>query len=77
MVLRQSPGMIASGALLGVVAAMAAARVLQRLVSGVQAGDPHTIALMIAVLVAAALLASFAPARRASHVDPMNTPRQE
>jgi putative ABC transport system permease protein len=77
MVLRQSLGMIAPGALLGVVAAIAAARMLQRLVSGVQAGDPFTIALMIAVLVAAALLASFAPARRASHVDPMNALRQD
>ena len=77
MVMRQSLGMIASGALLGVVAAIAAARVLQRLVSGVQAMDPFTIALMIAVLVAAALLASFAPARRASHVDPMNALRQD
>jgi predicted permease len=77
MVMRQSLGMIASGALLGVVAAIAAARVLQRLVAGVQAGDPLTIALMIAVLVGAALLASFAPARRASRVDPMNALRQE
>ena len=77
MVLRQSLGMIGSGALLGVIAAIAAALVLQRLVTGVQAMDPFTIALMIAVLVAAALLASFAPARRASHVDPMNALRQD
>ncbi len=77
MVLRQSLGMIGSGALLGVIAAIAAARVLQRLVTGVQAMDPFTIALMIAVLVAAALLASFAPARRASRVDPMNALRQD
>jgi putative ABC transport system permease protein len=77
MVLRQGLGMIGSGALLGVIAAIAAARVLQRLVTGVQAMDPFTIALMIAVLVAAALLASFAPARRASRVDPMNALRQD
>jgi putative ABC transport system permease protein len=77
MVLRQSLGMIGSGALLGVIAAIAAARVLQRLVTGVQAMDPFTIALMITVLVAAALLASFAPARKASRVDPMNALRQD
>jgi predicted permease len=77
MVLRQSLGMIASGALLGVGAGIAAARLLQRLVAGVQAVDPLTITLMIAVLAAAALAASFAPARRASHVDPMNALRND
>lgn len=77
MVLRQSLGIILAGAFVGAAAAIAAGRVLQGLVSGVQAGDPLTIALMIALLVIAALAASFIPARRASQVDPLNALRQD
>jgi len=77
MVLRQSLGIIAAGAVIGASAAIAAGRVLQRLVSGVHAGDPLTIGAMIAFLVIAALAASFVPARRASRVDPMSALRQD
>lgn len=77
MVLRQSLGMIGAGALVGVIAAIAAARILRRLVTGVQALDPVTVVLMLAVLMAAALTASLIPARRASHVDPMSALRQD
>jgi hypothetical protein len=50
---------------------------LTRLVKGVQATEPLTFMAMISVLVMAALLASFLPARRASRVDPMSALRQE
>jgi ABC-type lipoprotein release transport system permease subunit len=39
--------------------------------------EPLTLAVMISVLVTAALIASFLPARRASRIDPMNALRQE
>ncbi len=52
-------------------------RILQGLVAGAEGADPLTIALMIAVLAAAALAASLAPARQASRVDPMTAFRQE
>ncbi len=77
MVLRQSLGMIFSGAVVGLIAAVAAGRVLQRLVAGVQGTDFVTTAIMLGVLVTAALAASFIPARRASHVDPMRALRQD
>jgi ABC-type antimicrobial peptide transport system permease subunit len=77
MVLRQSLGIILAAAVVGTAAAVAAGRVLQRLVSGVEAGDPLTIGAMIAFLVIAALIASFVPARRASRVDPMSALRQD
>lgn len=77
MVLCQSLGMIGAGAVVGIGAVIAAGRVLQRLVAGVQASDPLTIALMIFLLAAAALAASFLPARRASRVDPMSALRQD
>lgn len=77
LVLRQSLGMIAVGAAAGAAAAYAAARVLTRLVEGARPGGPATFALTIAVLAAAALAASFLPARRASRVDPLSALRQE
>jgi ABC-type antimicrobial peptide transport system permease subunit len=77
MVLRQSLLMIFVGVALGMAGAMAAGRVLQRLVEGVQPNELSTIVIMIPVLVLAALLASFLPARRASRVDPVIALRQE
>lgn len=77
MILRQSLIMICAGVAVGVTAALAAARVLERLVDGMQPTEPMTFALTIFVLTAAALVASFLPARRASRVDPMRALRQE
>jgi putative ABC transport system permease protein len=69
--------MIAAGVAVGVTAALIAARLLEHLVAGVRSVEPLTFALMICVLVAAALFASFLPARRASRVDPMRALREE
>ncbi|MGC1090302.1 MAG: FtsX-like permease family protein, partial [Candidatus Acidiferrum sp.] len=77
MVLRQSLGMIFAGILIGTVAALAAGRILQRLVEGMQPTDVQTFALTIPILVVAALFASYLPARRASRVDPVIALRQE
>jgi ABC-type antimicrobial peptide transport system permease subunit len=77
LVLRQSLGMILMGVSIGAVAALAAGRVLQRLVSGMQPTEPSTVVIMLAILMAAALFASFLPARRASHVDPVSALRQD
>ena len=77
LVLRGSLGMILVGVVLGTVAALAAGRVLQRLVEGMQPGEISAFAVMIPVLVTAALIASFVPARRASRVDPVKALRQE
>ncbi|MGO9257203.1 MAG: ADOP family duplicated permease [Bryobacteraceae bacterium] len=77
MVFRQSLGMILAGVGVGAAAALAAGRVLERLVEGMRPTEPLTVATMISVLVAAALFASFLPARRASRVDPMRALREE
>jgi predicted permease len=77
MVLRQSLGMILTGVGVGVAAALATGRILERLVEGMRPAEPSTLAVMILVLVLAALFASFLPARRASRVDPMKALRQE
>jgi predicted permease len=77
LVLVESLEMIAVGAGIGAIAAVVAARVLARWVAGVRSAEPWTFALMVCVLVAAALFASFLPARRASRLDPISALRQE
>jgi predicted permease len=77
MILRQSLAMILAGIAVGSLAAFAATRALAHFVDGVRSTEPVTFASMVAVLLVAALLASFVPARRASQIDPMQALRQE
>jgi len=77
LVLRQSLTMIVSGVALGMLVAFAAGRVLERLVQGIGPTEPSTFAIVIPVLMMAAVIAGFVPARRASQVDPISALRQE
>jgi putative ABC transport system permease protein len=77
MVLRQGLGMILAGIGAGVVGAWAAGRLLQHFVQGMRPAEFSTFAITIPILIAAALFASFVPARRASQVDPMTALRQD
>ncbi len=77
LVLGQSFGMIFVGIGVGILGALAAGRLLQHTVDGMRPTDLSTFAIMIPILLAAALFASFLPARRASQVDPMSALRQE
>jgi predicted permease len=77
LVFRQSLPMIVLGVVVGVCVALACSHILEHTVAGVRSADPLTFVIMISVLIAAALLASFIPARRASRVDPMRALRQE
>jgi predicted permease len=77
LILGQSLVMILVGVGVGLVAALAAGRILNRLVEGMRPADVSTFAIMIPVLVIAALFASFVPARRASRVDPVSALRQQ
>jgi ABC-type antimicrobial peptide transport system permease subunit len=77
MVMRQSVAMISAGVAVGMVGAALAARLLESFIPGVRSIEPLTCALMVAVLVAAALFASFVPARHASRVDPIRALREE
>jgi putative ABC transport system permease protein len=69
--------MMFAGVVVGAAAALGAGRVLQQLVEGMQPGGVGTFVVMIPVLVVAAMIASFVPARRASRVDPVKALRQE
>ena len=77
LILLQSLAMILVGIAIGFLAALAAARLLHRLVEGMQPAEPLTFVAMIAILFATALLASYIPARRASHTNPVEALRQD
>ena len=77
MVLRQSLAVVAIGLAIGLLAAFAATRLLASLLYGVGANDLFTYGAVVLLLGAAALLASYIPARRAMRVDPMVALRYE
>jgi len=77
LVLGQSLVMIFVGVGVGMLAALAAGGVLNRLVEGMRPADLSTFGITIPILVIAALFASFVPARRASRVDPVSALRQQ
>lgn len=65
------------GSAAGLVSGAGAARLLSGLIYGVSALDPVTFAAVPLLLVAAAVVAAWLPARRASRVDPMAVLRSE
>ena len=77
MVLLRGVRLALMGALLGVPSAWAATRLLSSLLYGVSPRDPVTFLAVTFLLVAAAMLACYIPARRAAKVDPMMALRYE
>jgi putative ABC transport system permease protein len=77
MVMKQGARMIAAGLVLGTAAALAVGRVLASQIPEVVAADPLVLAGAALTLTAAALIASWLPARRASRVDPLQALRQD
>jgi predicted permease len=77
MVLRRVVLLAAVGLAIGVPAALIGFRLVKSLLFGTQPYDPATLALAGFVLLSAAILAGYAPARRASRIDPLAALRQE
>jgi len=70
LVLRESVVIIFAGTAIGILSSIATEHVVQRLVPVAQAPLASTFALVLPVLIAVALFASYVPARRAAKVDP-------
>jgi predicted permease len=77
LVLRQGMRLAGAGAAIGFVASLLLNRLVRNQLFHVSSFDPLTFALTAALLIAAALLASYIPARRATRVDPMVALRHE
>jgi putative ABC transport system permease protein len=77
MILRQAMLPVAAGLCGGLVASLAAGRLLAGLLYGVTPADRVTIASVVLTLAAVAAFASFIPARRATHGDPLAALRYE
>ncbi|MGH7626415.1 MAG: FtsX-like permease family protein, partial [Gemmatimonadaceae bacterium] len=77
LVVRQSVVLTLAGLATGIAGALAAAKLVTDLLFGVSPVDPVTLAGVVLLLAAAATLASWLPARRATRVDPMIALRSE
>jgi putative ABC transport system permease protein len=77
LVARDATGVAATGILLGLVGSVALVRVLRAFVSATNSTDPWASATAACVVGAAALLATWVPARRATAVDPVEALRSD
>jgi putative ABC transport system permease protein len=71
LVMGQSLRLIAAGTALGLIAALAATRVLSSQLFGIGANDPGTFVIVTLLLILVALIATLLPARSASRVNPI------
>jgi predicted permease len=77
MVLREVCVLAALGLAIGVPTALGTSRLIESFLFGTEPNDPRALAFAVAILVCAALVAGYGPARRASRVDPMIALRHE
>jgi predicted permease len=76
LILKQGMSLVVTGVLIGFAGALLVSRLLSRMLYGVSASDPVSIAGAAVVLLAVALLACYLPARWASRVDPLEALRE-
>jgi predicted permease len=77
MILWEAGWLAAAGIGMGLVCAVGAATLMRKMLYGTQSWDVLTLVSVAAVLGIAALVASYAPARRAASVDPVEALRME
>jgi putative ABC transport system permease protein len=71
LVVKQGLGLALAGVAIGLGAAAIVTRAMSSMLYGISSTDPLAFAGVSVVLIAAALAATFLPARRAAKVDPM------
>ena len=77
MVLRRVLWLAGLGLAISVPAALSASQLVKSFLFDTQPNDPGTLALAGVILISAAILAGYAPARRASRIDPLAALRHE
>ncbi|MBL8232273.1 MAG: ABC transporter permease [Bryobacterales bacterium] len=77
MILRRGLLLAAVGLAISVPVALSASKLVKSFLFETQPNDPATLVVACAVLISAAALASYAPARRASRIDPLVAIRYE
>ncbi|MGC2510003.1 MAG: FtsX-like permease family protein, partial [Acidobacteriaceae bacterium] len=76
-ILREAFWLAAFGILVGLAAALWLARFIGSMLYGLGIADPLTLGATALVLISISLLAAFAPARRAAHIDPIRALRHD
>ena len=77
LVIREAMAHASAGAIVGIAAVVASAKLIASLLYGVQPHDPWTMVIAILVLALVCAIAAWVPARRASRLDPMVALREE
>jgi predicted permease len=77
MVLRQGTELTIAGVVAGLLGAVALTRVMASLLFGVSATDVTTFSIVLVILIATAILATYIPALRATRVDPTVALRED
>ena len=77
VVLRQDFALIAAGLAIGAPLALAASRLIQNQLFGVESADPGTLMAAMAVMTVVGIVAGLGPALRAAHVEPAASLRHE
>jgi macrolide transport system ATP-binding/permease protein len=77
MVLREVLMLAAAGLAIGVPTALGTSQLIKSFLFGMKPNDPAALMLAVAILLSAAFLAGYAPARKASRIDPMIALRHE
>ena len=77
LIVGEAARLVGVGTVLGIGGSLAAATFIRGLFYGVRAWDVPTLTIVVAVLILAALVASFIPARRAASLNPVQALRSE